>query len=253
MSSTKKIILITIILNLVFVISGCSFSPAPPTETPTQGPDLTVTHAVETAYVELTEQAHILALSATLTPSITPTHTQTPTFTPTFTYTPSITPTATETGIPTQTATALPNFGIPEDAIVAYFVIVGSGGPVGCGDNLIPVRTGQYRTGNVEEDLKVALNYLFSAGEYIIGLYNATHASSLKAGDVDFNPGTGKTHAGLTGTYVPPVTKCDAYRYREQVWQTAYQFDEITSFTPLLGGALLGDRLYSVMLNGADE
>lgn len=124
---------------------------------------------------------------------------------------------------------------------------------MGCGDNLIPVLTGQYKTGDISHDLKVALDFLFSTGEYIIGLYNATHASDLRTTEVTYHPGDGHTIVQLTGIYEPPITKCDAHRYRAQVWETANQFDEIKDFTAYVRGALLGDKLYHVMLNGEDE
>ena len=255
MNNTKKTIQIGVLLSIALAVtlSGCSFGAAEPTATPTEGPDLTITAAAQTAEAEITETARIFALSATATSTQThtPTITFTPTNTATFTLTPSLTPSETPTETPTHTP--IPYTGPPENAIIAYFVIRGSGGPIGCGDNLIPVLTGQNKTGNIESDLIVALNFLFSSGEYVIGLYNATHASGLKATSVDYHPGKGTAVTQLTGVYVAPVTKCDAHRYREQVWATAYQFDEITDFSPFMGGALLGDRLYSVMLNGEDE
>ena len=242
-----------LLIAITIMLSSCSLGIFPPKETPTATAQIeqTITAAIETVYAEATETARIAALSATATITDTPTLTAsaTPSLTPAKTSTASITP----TGTPTASATPVPVVGFPENAIVAYFVIIGSGGPVACGDSVIPVLTGHYKTGNTEEDLRTALNYLFSAGQYVLGLYNATYTSSLKATTIDYHAGRGTAITQLAGSYVPPITKCDAHRYRAQVWTTAYQFDEIKDFTPYIGGALLGDRLYAVMLNGADE
>jgi len=241
----------TLIAMLTILISACSFSLLPEANTPTIDTQASVTAAVSTAYAEMTETVRIAELSATATFTNTPL----PTFTPTFTLTPSLTASLTATLIPSETPThtPVPRTNIQENEIVAYFVKTNTGGPVGCGDTLVPIRTGLYRSGNTVVDLQAALNYLFRASHYVLGLYNATYTSSLEAGEIDFNSSSGTAITRLTGSYVPPVTKCDAHRYREQVWSTAYQFDAIRDFTPYVGGKLLGDRLYAVMLNGADE
>jgi len=207
MMNNAKAISYSVVLGVLLIVilfggSGCSLLPQP-TATPTAGPDLTVTAAVETAKAEITETARIFELSATATytPTFTPTVTFTPTNTATFTVTPSLTPSDTPTETPTDTP--IPYTGPPENAIVAYFVIIGSGGPIGCGDNLIPVLTGQYKTGDITHDLKVAMDFLFSTGEYIIGLYNATHTSDLRTTEVTYHAGDGHTIIQLTGIYEP--------------------------------------------------
>lgn len=240
-----------LITALSLIISGCSFNLLPESGTPTPDVAASVTAAVSTAYAEMTNEAVIAALSATATFTVTPS----PTLKPTFTVTPSLTPSLTATNTPTETLTNTPKPGsnIPDNAIVAYFVSVGTGGPVGCGDTLVPILTGHYRTGNTIEDLRAALNYLFAAGNYVLGLYNATYLSSFQATEITFDQSAGTATTLLAGSYTEPVTKCDAHRYRAQVWATALQFDEVTNFTPYIGSKLLGDRLYTVMLNGADE
>lgn len=247
--SHQIIILWAVLAMFAVLLSGCEFSLSPATTTPTSNIDLTVTSAIATVNAGFTQTAESIALSATATSTIT----LTPTSTTTFTYTPSITPSITPTETPSPTNTRAPGDPIPENAIVAYFVKIDTGGPVGCGDTLVPILTGYYRTGNTVEDLRAALNYLFSASNYVLGLYNATYTSSLQATEIEFHQGQGSAITKLTGSYNEPITKCDAHRYRAQVWSTAYQFDEIKDFTPYVGGKLLGDRLYAVMLNGADE
>lgn len=180
---------------------------------------------------------------ALLTPS--PTNTPEPSATPTATLTPSPTVTSSATATPTETATAtpLPSGYIPEDAIVFYLTSLGTGGTIGCGDSLVRLTTGRIRSGDLAADLKVALDTLFSVGQYVGGLYNATYPSNLKVGGVDFNASTGVASVQLAGSYVVPESSCDASRYRSQVWATALQFKEITRFIPWVGNSLLGDRL----------
>lgn len=240
------------ITTLTIILSACSFNLLPEASTPTADAVASVTAAVSTAYAEMTEAAHIAVLSATATFTHTPTPTSTATITPspTITYTATMVP-LTDTSTPTLTP--VPGSNIPDNAIVAYFVKTNSGGPIGCGDTLVPILTGHYLTGNTIEDLRAALNYLFAAGNYVLGLYNATYLSSFQATEITFERGTGSATTLLAGSYVEPITKCDAHRYRAQVWSTALQFDEITNFTPFVGSKLLGDRLYTIMLNGADE
>lgn len=251
MMKHKRSIPLLLILAFSLIVSGCAFNLLPEPNTPTPDVPASVTAAVSTAYAEMTNEAILAALSATATFTITPS----PTLTPTDTMTPSLTPSLTPSFTLTETPTSTPKPGsnIPSNAIVAYFVSTGTGGPVGCGDTLVPVLTGHYRTGNTIEDLRAALNYLFAAGNYVLGLYNATYLSSFQATEITFDPGAGTATTLLAGSYTEPVTKCDAHRYRAQVWATALQFDEITNFTPYVGSKLLGDRLYTVMLNGADE
>ncbi len=252
----KLKLFILVVLVLSGCLSGCTFNLLNLADTPTSTPDIdgTVTAAIETVFAQSTETARIAALSATAT--ATATHTQTLTSTATTTRTPTqtetLTPSIAPTDTPTATSTSAPSGGISEDAIVAYFVIKGSGGPVACGDSLIPVYTGHYKSGNTGNDLRIALDFLFSAGQNILGLYNATYPSRFSAGTVEYNAGQATVY--LSGNYVPPVTKCDAHRYEAQVNTTAFQFDEIKQFSPFIaGGGSLGDRLYSVMLSGEDE
>jgi hypothetical protein len=251
---TKVISITPFITMLAFLLSACSFSLLPDAIIPTSDTQASVTAAVSTAYAEMTESVRIAELSATATftntaipPSATPSASVTATATLTASQTPTMAPTE------TLTYTPVPGKNIQANEIVAYFVQTNTGGPIGCGDTLVPIRTGLYRTGNTVEDLRAALNYLFRASNYVLGLYNATYTSSLQAGEIDFNKSSGTAITRLSGSYVPPLTKCDGHRYREQVWATAYQFDAIRDFTPYVGGKLLGDRLYAVMLNGADE
>jgi hypothetical protein len=204
------------------------------------------TQLVETENAESTRQIEA-NWTATPSPTDEPTSTTTPTSTqtPEPTETASLTPTLTPSNTPTPTATGTPTpWGyIPENVIVFYLTLLGSDGPIGCGDSLIKLSTGQVKTGDLKTDLKIALNAVFATPQYVGGLYNATHPSKLKVQQIDFNKSSGIAIVTLGGSYQKPANACDASRYRSQVWATAYQFDEIKRFNPWVDNTLLGDRL----------
>lgn len=201
-------------------------------------------------------ETDIPAAKATLAPSVTPippTETSTATFTPeptntrtpTFTVTPSNTPTDTQTPTATNTATFSPSFLLSDDVIKYYFTHIGTGGLEACGDSLVPLSTGKLRTGSIEKDITIALNALFSSGQYSGYLYNATYPSRLKVESVDYKKSSGNAIINLAGSYVKPTTECDFSRYRAQVWATVKQFAEINRVDIWIGNLLLGDLLYA--------
>jgi hypothetical protein len=197
---------------------------------------IAATRAQEDAWAEATR------LAATDTPM--PTLTLAPTETATLTLTPSPVPTETFTPEPTFTEipTETPVGYIPENAIYFYATILGTGGKVGCGDDLVKLYTGHIRTGDLAQDMTIALNTLFSSGGYPAGFYNATYPSYLTVTRVEFAL-DGTVNVYMDGNYVPPKDSCDASRYRSQVWATGLQFDEVVRFIPWVGKNLLGDRL----------
>ena len=236
------------VLVLAWLLAGCSgnmgTNPAVMASIHTQvAQAVALTRQAEDANRQATQAAAtqdaFLHPSATNTLEPSPTSTATPTATPSPTVEPSATPSPTDTATPTPA----PWGYIPEDAIVFYLVSLDTGGTVGCGDSLVRLTTGRTRSGDLAADLKVALDALFSTGQYVGGLYNATYPSSLKVGEVDFNSATGVASVQLAGSYVVPESACDASRYRSQVWATALQFKQITRFIPWVGNSLLGDRL----------
>jgi hypothetical protein len=193
---------------------------------------LAATRAFQATAAEATRAAFPTpTLTSTAAPSLTPTGTSSPVPTETFTLEPTFTWTPTETP---------PGF-IPEGAIYFYVTVLGTGGKVGCGDDLVKLYTGHIRTGDTGRDLTLALDTLFSAGGYPGGFYNATYPSSLRVQEVIFDGGTATVY--LDGSYVVPKDSCDASRYRSQVWATGLQFGEVTHFIPFVGAKLLGDRL----------
>jgi hypothetical protein len=166
----------------------------------------------------------------------------TPTVTPTETSTPS--PTEEPTPTPTGTNTAVPQSGIPSNVIVKFLVLQGTGGSTGCGDSLVPVSAGFVRTGDVKEDVKIALTSLFSTGtKYAGNLYNPLFQSKLRVTDVSFKKNSGNATVHLTGGFTKPKEDCDKLLYRAQVWSTARQFPEVKLATIWLNQYLLGDLL----------
>jgi hypothetical protein len=198
------------------------------------------TRAVQTQQMgqafKMTESIQALIPTATCTPTNTALPTDTPT--PTPSYTPSETPTLTPSSAPTNAGAGV----IPENAIIFYLTLVGTGGSVGCGDSLLKMTTGQVRSGDVAADLKVALGAIFNAGQYTGATYNAVYPSRLSVDRIEITL-DGTAVVNFSGSYEKPANSCDASRYRSQVWGTALQFKEIKRFEPWVGNALLGDRL----------
>ena len=229
----------TKLLRLFFIVlpvflTACSANPAPAVTVSVESPAATNT-----------------SLPATETP-LPPTQTATLTVTPTATLTATATRTKTPLPSPTATATATntqtpaPAFGGGGVYMIKYFVLLDTGGPIGCGDSLIASSTGQISTGNVKEDIKIALNSLFSTGVKNVGeLYNPLYQSKLRVTSVEFK-GSGKDEVIIhtTGRFVKPKDSCDKARYRWQVWETVRQFPGIRRVNIWLdNGLLLGDLL----------
>jgi len=195
----------------------------------------------------IVEATPTLPPTSTPTSTFTPTATATPTETPTITPSPTDTPTATPTATPTETATNTPApfVGLSPHIIWRYFTHLGTGGPVACGDSLVAYDTGFARTGDIEEDVRLALTRLFeSGGPYIGALYNATYQSNIRVVAVDHKKSNGVVTITLAGSFVKPEDGCDRLRYREQVWATARQFPEVSQAIIWINGTLLGDHLW---------
>ena len=183
------------------------------------------------------------------TATVTSTATNTPTSSPTATATetPPITATATDvpTATPTSTATAAPQAAAPSNVLVKYLVHQNTGGSTGCGDSLVPVSTGFLSTGDIKEDVRIAINSLFSTGtKYAGNLYNPLYQSNLRVGKVDFKKSSGELTIYLNGGFTKPKDDCDKKLYRAQVWDTARQFPEVwRAYIWVNDKYLLGDLL----------
>jgi hypothetical protein len=228
----KGLIKIGIVLPLLVGATGCSTALQSIPESPTPPPTNTSVHPTETQILP------------TFTPTATLTNTPTLTPTSTVTRTPTLTPTPVPTLTPTPTPTETVQLKVGSNVILKYLVHKGTGGTIGCGDSLIPVSAGQIRTGNVTEDVKLALNSLFSTGtEYVGDLYNPLYQSKLRVAEANLKKSTKNMTVHLTGSFTKPKDDCDKLLYRAQVWDTVRQFPEVKHATIWLNKYLLGDLL----------
>ncbi|MEK6256678.1 MAG: hypothetical protein N2C13_05100 [Chloroflexota bacterium] len=141
---------------------------------------------------------------------------------------------------PTRTPLPLPT--VNPNGLIYYMILLGTGGPHGCGDSLIPVNSGIKKTGDTEKDIILALNALFGLKtEYSGALYNALYQSSLKAKSVDINGGVATVYT--RGTVVKPKDDCDKERFRLQVFVTVKSFSGINSAVIYANNVFLGDLL----------
>lgn len=168
-----------------------------------------------------------------------------PTATPTATSTSTATPLPTETPTPTETSTPTspPPTASGEDAIYVYYILPKSDGPVGCGDSLVKINTGLYRTGDNATDIATALRNLFNKQQYIGNLYNPVFRSNWRIDSVEFKDYEGLANVNLSGGYVRSVDRCDDSRVRAQIWTTIRQFPGVKTVYILMNGNLLGDIL----------
>jgi hypothetical protein len=129
---------------------------------------------------------------------------------------------------------------------VKYFLIIpDNGGPFACGDGLAYFYSGKNGK-EIEDDITVALNALFSVKtEFVGNYYNPLYKSSLKVKDVEYE--NGHANIWLAGNFVKPISECEAQRIRLQVWETASQFSKIKQ-RPIIwvNNALLGDLLQAI-------
>jgi hypothetical protein len=168
-----------------------------------------------------------------------------PTASPTATSTHTATPLPTETPIPSEspTPTSPPPTASGEDAIYVYYILPKTDGPVGCGDTLVKVNTGLYRTGDNATDITTALRNLFNKQQYIGNLYNPVYLSNWRIDSVDFKDYEGLANISLSGGYVRSGDRCDDSRVRAQIWTTIKQFPGVKTVYILMNGNLLGDIL----------
>lgn len=222
----------TLVITLFLLLAACSATENSEQLEATQQPSKTPVPPTDTPLPPTATSTS----TATNTPTVTPTSTATET--PTATATRE--PTATETA----TATAVPQAAAPSNILVKYLVHQGTGGPIGCGDSLVPVSTGFLPTGDIKEDVKIALNSLFSTGSKYVGdLYNPLYQSNLRVASVNFKKSSGELTIHLKGGFTKPKDECDKMLYRAQVWDTARQFPEVWRAYIWIGDLLLGDLL----------
>jgi len=233
-TSQKLSITIYGFLIIIALCAACTSSTTPQLVNTPQPPTETSAPLTDTP----------LPPTKTATATGTNTSTATATATETRTSTPTSTPTLDPTSTPTPTPPDSIEVGSTSNLIVKYLVLQGTGGSTGCGDSLVPVSADFLRTGDVKEDVKIALTSLFSTGtKYAGDLYNPLYQSKLRVNDVSFKKNSGNVTVHLTGSFTKPKEDCDKALYRAQVWATARQFPEVKLATIWLDKYLLGDLL----------
>lgn len=150
--------------------------------------------------------------------------------------------------IPVLTPPAPPTQAAAPTASISglkYFMIApDTGGPFGCGDGLVYFSSGIKQKGSVPENIKAALNALFSVKTKDFGkYYNAVYNNHLKVRSVDFDPVSGKAVIHLGGSIPKPPNECESRRIHGQIWETARQFHGVKSIGIWLGNVPLGDWL----------
>lgn len=230
MKKNSNTFLIVVLSLVAVLITACNNSPA--------------SKALATVSISPTD---IRLSTETLEPSPTSTPTPVPpTETPVPTETATLTPT--DTPEPTATASVTPTTGVTEmtfgygNTVLIYFIQLGTGGVVACGDSAIGVGSGVTSTGDISRDLKAALAKLFTyKTKMVSGLYNPLYASRIKIDSVQFNDGLATVN--MSGTYKPSGNDCDSLRVKAQIWLTVRQFPNVTATNIYLNGIPFGDRV----------
>jgi hypothetical protein len=187
-------------LLVLFILVACGSTPSTPT--PVDVSSLQ-THAVETAYADLTRNAPI----ATFTPTATLTPTITPTFTPTLT--PTITPTPTEVKLSLENNLAIYMINVEDQENCKYYTFP------------IPINRGI--TGDMIADTAMSIRYLLGTHWLESGiLINPLGTASLEFVKIDYSGTHMDIHlTGLMSRYDDTCTNNEA---RDQLWATAKRF-----------------------------
>lgn len=226
----KHISLFGCTILVLFALTSCNFSTSG-NPTPTIDVAALQTHAVETAYAGLTQNAP--------TATFTPTETLTPTITPTFTpsITPTITSTPTEVKLSLQNSLAIYMTNIIDQETCTYETLA------------IPVNHGF--TGDMFEDVRLSTAYLLNTKWLSSGyLTNPLATSNLYFTSVERIGDEMKlTLGGNLSRYDDQCLNSEA---RDQLWATVwtavrrYQDPVITTISIWVNDILFDD----VMLKG---
>jgi hypothetical protein len=146
--------------------------------------------------------------------------------------------------IPVVESSAIPLIGNDPRFILYFLVAEDTGGTVACGDSLVAMNTGILRTGNAEEDVKIAMRALLSIGSpYVSGLRHSGYQSNLQVVSADYSRGSQVVNVYLSGTVIKPEDNCDKERFRVQIFTTAQQFDNVGKAYVWVGSTPIGDFL----------
>jgi len=149
---------------------------------------------------------------------------------------PAFTPEPTPTIEPTPTADL--------KGVTYYLVALNTGGPLGCGDTLIPVYTGIPSSGSREKDIHNSLHALLKLKvKESGGLYNPLYNAHLNTGNIQFNKDSGNVKVNLNGSIPKPKDECEYHRVRGVLWETVRQYKDVTGVTFWIGDKLIGDLI----------
>jgi len=131
-------------------------------------------------------------------------------------------PTLPATSTPTPTETPVPTLGSSNIYINIYLVAADGDGPIGCGENLVPLSTGILPSGDPAVDARVALERLFGLGvQYQYGTYNPLYRSSIIITSSMYEDDFGEIVVRTTGNIDRGENSCDRNRIRLAVNATA--------------------------------
>jgi hypothetical protein len=143
---------------------------------------------------------------------------------------------------PTPTIEPLPT--PKQKGVFYYLVAMDTGGPLGCGDSLIPVYTGVPSSGNLEKDIHNSLHALLKLKvKDFGGYYNPLHNAHLNTGGVTFHKDSGNAVVKLNGSIPKPEDECEYHRVRGVLWETVRHYRDVKGVTFWIGDKLIGDLI----------
>lgn len=145
---------------------------------------------------------------------------------------------------PEPTPTIEPSPTADQKGVTYYLVALNTGGPLGCGDTLIPVYTGIPSSGDLEKDIHNSLKTLLKLKvKDFGGLYNPLHNAHLNTGKISFHQGSGNVSVNLNGSIPKPDDECEYHRVRGVLWETVRQYRNVSGVTFWIGDKLIGDLI----------
>lgn len=143
---------------------------------------------------------------------------------------------------PTPTTPPLPT--ADQKGVIYYLIAKNTGGPVGCGDSLVPVYTGIQSSGDLERDIHNSLHTLLKLKvKDLGGYYNPLHNAHLNTGGISFNETTGQVKVELNGSIPKPEDECEYHRVRGALWETVRHYKDVKGVTFWIGDKLVGDLI----------
>lgn len=149
---------------------------------------------------------------------------------------PILTPQFTPTQVPTET---------PKLRGLKYYLInPNTGGPFGCGDQLVYFYSGKPVTDNVQANIAGALQSLLKVkSKYVGEYYNPIYNAHFSIKSVNFNSTTGRVDIILSGSIPKPASVCEAKRIHDVMWGTVENFPGVNQVVYWVGPRLLGDLI----------